>query len=585
MAIHIYVVDDDSANLHVADHILRKNDMEVTALSSGRALLDSIRADALPDLILLDIMMPEMDGFETLKLLRSMEKEHGIAEIPVIFLTADETADTEKQGFEAGVSDYIRKPFDPDILLRRVHNIISKEKRLSSLRTVADTDQLTGFLNKAAAGRVMSALCASDIGCLLMIDLDSFKLVNDLYGHKTGDHVLISFAEILRSTLPEGSQIGRIGGDEFLAFVSGIQTANAISVLTKRINSELVARAKKLMGEDMDIPLGASVGAVCVPMHGDDYEMLFHLADKELYKVKQNGKHGFSLYQSEEDAAKTLETSAQSIGKLSEILGERTIPNVALQLDKESFTYVYRYIMRYMLRNQQCLYKVLFTLGAEEGVEERGFQDLCDAFGNHIRESLRKSDILMRSRFNQYFVLLTDIREQDLGIVIGNIMNGWQRSGFSGLTVSYEAEFVHIADRRAKPGAPLRLAMADADEAALRNVGSALSKAGFHVAAVKSAKALLKYLTEHPTDLVLLDSALPDADVFDAVTQIHGLPHMSTVSVLLMSDSIGEDFVRKGLEHGAEDFVCKPVVPELLAHRIRRITVHREQRHDPHEGK
>ena len=187
MAHHIIVVDDDAANLRVAVHILRKNEMEVTALESGQALLDALNADALPALILLDIKMPGMNGFETLNFLRQKEKTLGIPEIPVIFLTADETADTEKLGFEAGVSDYIRKPFDPDILLRRVHNIISKEQRITTLRTEADTDKLTGFLNKGAANRVMAGRCASDQGCLLMLDLDSFKLVNDLYGHDMGE--------------------------------------------------------------------------------------------------------------------------------------------------------------------------------------------------------------------------------------------------------------------------------------------------------------------------------------------------------------------------------------------------------------
>ena len=286
--IHIFVVDDDNTNLNVAGHILRTNNMQVTALHSGQALLDTIRTENRPDLILLDIKMPEMDGFETLEKLRVLEQKLGIHEIPVIFLTADETADTEKQGFEAGVSDYIRKPFDPDILLRRVNNIVAKEKRLSSLRAEADTDKLTGFLNKAASHRIISGLCSSDLGCLMIIDLDSFKLVNDLFGHKMGDNVLICFAALLRGIVPEGSRIGRIGGDEFLVFASGVQKEETIAALTKQINSELLCKAKELMGADMGIPLGASVGCVFVPMAGEDFDSLFRLADKALYSVKKH---------------------------------------------------------------------------------------------------------------------------------------------------------------------------------------------------------------------------------------------------------------------------------------------------------
>ncbi len=355
MMIHIMIVDDDAANLRMAGHILKRNDMRVTAVDSGAAMLSGIQKEDLPDLILLDIKMPEMDGFEVLAHLRNKEKELGIGEIPVIFLTSDEAPDTERMGFEAGVSDYIRKPFDPDILLRRVSNIVSKEKRLSSLRSEADTDKLTGFLNKAAATRTMASLCASDLGCLMVVDLDSFKLVNDLFGHKMGDNILICFAAILRGAAPEGSVIGRIGGDEFTVFSGGIQTEAEVAAFTACINQELLAKARELMGEDMGIPLGASVGAVFVPQNGDDYDALFKLADQEMYTVKKNGKHGYSLFRAEIAPEEMTRASVHDIHKLSEILGERSVPNMALHLDKDAFSYVYRYIMRYMIRNQRSV--------------------------------------------------------------------------------------------------------------------------------------------------------------------------------------------------------------------------------------
>ena len=135
-------------------------------------------------------------------------------EIPVIFLTADEDTNTETKGFEMGVSDYIRKPFNPEVLLKRIDNVVSVQKEMNNLKTEATTDKLTGFLNKAATNAQMPSLCVSSVGALMMIDLDSFKLVNDIYGHEMGDEVLISFARIIRDTVPAGSKCGRIGGDE-----------------------------------------------------------------------------------------------------------------------------------------------------------------------------------------------------------------------------------------------------------------------------------------------------------------------------------------------------------------------------------
>ena len=120
MAEWIVVVDDDVTNLKMAGHILSKNNMRVTALKSGQALLDYIK-DNTPDLILLDIMMPEMDGFETLRRLRV---EAHKSDIPVIFLTADETEESETKGLALGAMDFIKKPFVPDVLVLRVRHTI-----------------------------------------------------------------------------------------------------------------------------------------------------------------------------------------------------------------------------------------------------------------------------------------------------------------------------------------------------------------------------------------------------------------------------------------------------------------------------
>ena len=122
MADWVIVVDDDVTNLKMAGHILSKKGMRVSALKSGQALLDFISTNDAPDLILLDINMPGMDGFETLTKLRVQES--GKDEIPVIFLTADENEETEMTGLSLGAMDFIKKPFIPDILALRVRHII-----------------------------------------------------------------------------------------------------------------------------------------------------------------------------------------------------------------------------------------------------------------------------------------------------------------------------------------------------------------------------------------------------------------------------------------------------------------------------
>ena len=124
MADWVIVVDDDVTNLKMAGHILSKGNMRVTALKSGQALLDYIEENGKPDLILLDIMMPEMDGFQTLENLRNKEKGSCDDPVPVIFLTADENEETETKGLSLGAMDFIKKPFVPDVLTLRVRHII-----------------------------------------------------------------------------------------------------------------------------------------------------------------------------------------------------------------------------------------------------------------------------------------------------------------------------------------------------------------------------------------------------------------------------------------------------------------------------
>ena len=178
----IVVVDDEAVSLIEAKCLLDEENMRVSCLRSGRNLLKFIERHT-PDLILLDILMPEMDGFETYHALRRYEEQTGRSNIPVIFLTGEEDRETERRGLKAGASDFIHKPFDRDILLSRIKNTIMNHKTIESLEEEVTVDKLTGFLNKASGSEKIEKLCRETRGALLVMDLDNFKLVNDLFGH------------------------------------------------------------------------------------------------------------------------------------------------------------------------------------------------------------------------------------------------------------------------------------------------------------------------------------------------------------------------------------------------------------------
>ena len=574
MAKWIIVVDDDTANLKMAGHILSKNNMRVTALKSGSAFLDYVNDNGMPDLVLLDIKMPVMDGFETLGKLRQLEQQKGLMKTPVIFLTADEDVDTETRGFEVGVSDFIRKPFNPDVLLRRIGNIMSNSQEMHDLKSEATIDKLTGFLNKAATGVELSKMCSQASGCLMMIDLDSFKLVNDIYGHEMGDKVLISCANIIQDNVPAGSKCGRIGGDEFTSFALGISSEEQVADITAKINADITKSAKELMGDDMSIPLGASIGGIFVPRYGNDYNSLLKLADKCLYNVKKNGKHGYGLYDDDVDDDEEGGNAQLDIRAISEILGERSIQDVALQLDKESFSPVYRYVIRYIIRHHINACKVLFTLAPANGKPDTDFYDRVDEFGNHIRSSLRKSDIFMRNHKNQYFVFLTDIRADSIDKVVAHLIDGWHQKNQDDLIITHETEFIGSRQELSESKKPKKVVVVDDDVLNLQVAGKILSSGGLHVTALKSADALFEYLEKESDlpNLILLDVKMPGMGGFEAIKKLHSLETAAAkIPVIFLTADESEGAEREGLALGAMDFIRKPFVPEVLMMRVKNL--------------
>ncbi len=569
MADWIIVVDDDTSNLKMAGHILSRANMRVTALKSGQALLDYVKDKGMPDLILLDINMPGMDGFETLMKLRSYETEAGFEEVPVIFLTADDNADTETMGFEVGVSDYIKKPFDPAVLLRRISNILSKQEKMLNLKVEATRDKLTGFLNKMSGKHEFTNLCASKRGALLMIDLDSFKLVNDIYGHDMGDRILEAFSAIMSEAIPAGGVCARMGGDEFEAFLPEVTDERIITALSDTLNSKLLEEARKLMGEGMEIPLGCSVGACTVPKFGREYDDLTKLADKALYKVKKQGKHGCIMYS---PAIFDDEDDSQDVGieAVTKILEERSIPNAALCLDKDSFAYVYRYIMRYISRNQRTACNVLINLSSDE--DDETFARLSDEFGEHIGGSLRKSDLFMRTRSSRYFIMLSDVREESAEKVVTSLINSWREHHGDILKIAYELEFIGLEKKKVRSTDEVRIVVVDDDVANLQMAGHILSKAGYYVTALKSGQALIDHLDKHIPDAILLDINMPGMDGFETIKKLNSMEReISDIPVIFLTADESEEAERDGLALGAMDFIKKPFVPEVLLLRVRHI--------------
>ena len=411
----ILIVDDDEMMLMMTRHILSTKYEVVTATSGAEAI--EIFERERPDMVLSDLMMPEMDGYELHRILQEKSGEV----VPIMFMSANEDDESEIKGFELGAADYIHKPMRPDVLLRRVGNVIDNLEKIRKLEVKSSTDSLTKLLNKTAAQREIGEIVKKSSGALLMIDLDSFKLVNDIYGHNMGDKILIRFAELIKSVIRSEDLAGRMGGDEFIAFLQNVTDEKVLQAKTKFLNEQILITAKKFMGFDMQIPLGVSVGAVFVPSEGREFATLYKKADKALYEVKQNGKHSLAVFgeQSQEK---------NSVGELSElrmILGERNNESSAYFVDFEAFKTVYRILSRMDCKKGLTL--VQFTVES----------NLAEEFKEILIHTLRKSDCVTQNG-NKFLILLQEATESESEVVRDRILS--RLEGKLAVGIKFECE-------------------------------------------------------------------------------------------------------------------------------------------------
>ena len=222
---HILIVDDVTTNLKVAADVLKDN-YQLSMAKSGAQALEFLKK-AKPDLILLDVRMPGMDGYETLEKIKSNSET---SNIPVVFLTVDDQRESEIKGLKMGAMDFILKPFEPEIMLSRIEKILQIEDLRKNLSNSAKKDPLTGIWNRKFIEDDMEKYFLTKTkGIFILFDVDNFKKVNDTYGHVFGDSILCKFARIIENKVGVRDVEARIGGDEFAVFLKGDYTDDEIN--------------------------------------------------------------------------------------------------------------------------------------------------------------------------------------------------------------------------------------------------------------------------------------------------------------------------------------------------------------------
>jgi diguanylate cyclase (GGDEF)-like protein len=292
----IFAVDDNSINRILLDKLLKKEGYKTKILADSEEVINCLE-EVKPDLILLDLMMPNINGLE---LCEQIKLNPHFQEIPIIFITASEEKQHLLRAFDLGAVDYITKPFHNQELLARVKNHLELKftrdelkKALVELEKLAKTDELTGISNRRhfvelAQREFNLAKRQKRSFSLLILDIDCFKKINDTYGHPIGDYVIKFVAEECVRCLRKEDLCARWGGEEFIIFLSETDLKKAI-IVAERINQTI--ENHNIIIKSNQIWITVSVGVSVYRDEDENVNQTISRADKALYQAKNMGRN------------------------------------------------------------------------------------------------------------------------------------------------------------------------------------------------------------------------------------------------------------------------------------------------------
>ena len=289
----VMVVDDTPMNIQLLVNALQDT-YRMRVANGGRQALAIAGSDDPPDLILLDIMMPEMDGYEVC---RRLKQNPQTMHIPVIFVTTRSDPEDEAFGMNLGAMDYISKPFSIPVVKARIRTHLQFKQRSDMLETLAMIDSLTGIANRRSLDQTLERehlrglRCAGPLG-LMMIDIDNFKAYNDHYGHGAGDECLRQVAQTLESSLQRpGDFVGRYGGEEFVVILPDCDAAGLLMVadnIRLQVAALNIPHAFSGTADHVTVSIGCK-SFVCA--EGATSDALLHEVDQALYLAKEQGRN------------------------------------------------------------------------------------------------------------------------------------------------------------------------------------------------------------------------------------------------------------------------------------------------------
>jgi diguanylate cyclase (GGDEF)-like protein len=297
----VLIVDDTNTDRLLLRLHLTKLGYEVIEANNGEEAIDQFTCHSQDlDLVLMDVQMPHMNGFEAVKAIRKAQADQKQEWIPVIFLSASAEEDDVEDGIMAGGDDYLIKPISQKVLSAKMlamQRIADMRRRLvesnKTLEELASTDFLTGASSRRAFEATLEqemSLTKEEGGSLAfaIFDLDKFKSVNDTYGHAAGDGVLVDVVSRIKKSLRNVDSIGRLGGEEFGIILPDIKEEEVFDVFDR---CRCIVSAEPVLHEDMIIPITASIGYAIFNGGKEGKMELVKRADTALYEAKNTGRN------------------------------------------------------------------------------------------------------------------------------------------------------------------------------------------------------------------------------------------------------------------------------------------------------
>ncbi|KAF0190821.1 MAG: diguanylate cyclase [Gammaproteobacteria bacterium] len=295
----ILIVDDQEASVQVLENMLREAGYRCITPTMDPYAVCALHRDNHYDLILLDLQMPGMDGFQVMERLREIEID---GYVPILVITAQ--PDHKLRALASGAKDFISKPFDLIEARTRIHNMLEVRllyKQLEhygrELESLALHDALTGLPNRRLLNdRLSSAIAHARRNkrtmAVMYLDLDGFKEINDTMGHNAGDTLLSMVAARLVAAVRQEDTVARLGGDEFVIVLWELNHADDVAKLVSKV---IQAVSQPYRIQDHGVVMTVSVGIGIYPTHGEEVETLMKSADLALYEAKRTGKNDYRI--------------------------------------------------------------------------------------------------------------------------------------------------------------------------------------------------------------------------------------------------------------------------------------------------